>query len=211
MKLSQGQIESGIEVGNHYNKYGSKNPIAQYLMRGFMHNLDDLVKASGQTEMHEIGCGEGVLSLRWLAQGMHVRACDFSDIAIRLAKENATQQGVANSIFEQKNIYDLTLADSAPLVVCCEVLEHLEFPELALQKLATIAQPWLIVSVPREPIWSFLNVMRGKYLTDFGNTPGHIQRWSKVDFIELVSQYFEVVSVRSPLPWTMLLCRAKGS
>ena len=38
-------------------------------------------------------------------------------------------------------------------------------------------------------------------------TPGHIQNWSQSQFLSLVSRYFEVLEVRSPVPWTMLLCR----
>jgi hypothetical protein len=50
---------------------------------------------------------------------------------------------------------------------------------------------------------------RGKYLLQGGNTPGHIQHWSSRGFVELVSRHFEVVKVRKPLPWTMLLCRPR--
>lgn len=207
MKVAQGRQEQGIEVGNHYDKYASKNPVARYLMQGFTKALDELVSLSGQRIIHEIGCGEGVLSLRWMAQGMAVRSCDFSEIAIELARENARTHGHNPMLFTQKNIYDLSAEDRAPLVVCCEVLEHLESPELALKKLAAVAAPWLIVSVPREPVWSVMNMARGKYWQDWGNTPGHIQRWSQRSFIQMVSAQMEIVAVRSPLPWTMLLCR----
>jgi hypothetical protein len=67
----------------------------------------------------------------------------------------------------------------------------------------------VVVSVPREPIWCGLNMVRGKYFSKLGNTPGHIQHWSSSDFVNLVSKYFDVVEVKKPLPWTMLLCRVK--
>lgn len=209
MKTVQGQQEYGVEVGNHYDKYGSRNPIARLLMAGFMHALDDLVKLSQQRQLHEIGCGEGVLSLRWLSQGFDVRACDFSQIAIDLARENALACGQSPAAFSQKNIYTLSADDKAPLIVCCEVLEHLEDPQHALRILVNLADPWLIVSVPREPLWSLLNMARGKYWRDWGNTPGHIQRWRQRDFIQMVSSHMEIVAVRSPLPWTMLLCQKR--
>ena len=94
-------------------------------------------------------------------------------------------------------------------MVCCEVLEHLEDPEAGLQALQRVARNHLIISVPREPLWCALNMARGKYLTQWGNTPGHIQHWSKEKFIALVSNYFEVIESKSPLPWTMLLCRPR--
>ena len=97
--------------------------------------------------------------------------------------------------------------DAADLVVCCEVLEHLERPDDGLQVLQAIVSPYLIVSVPREPLWRALNMARGKYWKDRGNTPGHIQNWSQSQLLSLVSRYFDVLEVRSPVPWTILLCR----
>jgi 2-polyprenyl-3-methyl-5-hydroxy-6-metoxy-1,4-benzoquinol methylase len=97
--------------------------------------------------------------------------------------------------------------DSAELIVCCEVLEHIEDPEAGLKALQKVTMQSLILSVPKEPLWRILNLARGKYITSWGNTPGHIQHWSKREFIQLVSKYFEVVEVRSPFPWTMVFCR----
>jgi hypothetical protein len=83
----------------------------------------------------------------------------------------------------------------------------LDNPEAGLQGLQRVVERHLIVSVPQAPLWCALNLARGKYISRWGNSPGHIQHWSKSGFIHLVSKYFEVVEVRSPLPWTMLLCR----
>ena len=51
---------------------------------------------------------------------------------------------------------------------------------------------------------------RGAYLRDLGNTPGHVNHWSKRDFVSLLSRHGKVEEVRSPLPWTMLLVRVHG-
>ena len=42
---------------------------------------------------------------------------------------------------------------------------------------------------------------------DFGNTPGHINHWSKRSFVSMLSRYGTVDEVRSPFPWTMVLVR----
>jgi 2-polyprenyl-3-methyl-5-hydroxy-6-metoxy-1,4-benzoquinol methylase len=124
-----------------------------------------------------------------------------------LAHANASEQGINKELFEVRSIYDLDPGhDSAELVVCCEVLEHLEHPEEGLLALQSITTKNLIVSVPREPIWRFLNMVRGKYISDWGNTPGHLQHWSKRGFMRLVSKYFLIEVIKTPLPWTMLLC-----
>ncbi|MGB5278622.1 MAG: methyltransferase type 11, partial [Gammaproteobacteria bacterium] len=113
-------------------------------------------------------------------------------------------------IFQQRSIYDIKAqTDTADLIVCCEVMEHLEYPEDGLQALQKIVDKHLILSVPREPVWRILNIARGKYLSNLGNTPGHIQHWSRSGFVKLVSNYFDIIEIRTPIPWTMLLCRKK--
>jgi hypothetical protein len=57
--------------------------------------------------------------------------------------------------------------------------------------------------VPREPLWRGLNMARGAYLKDLGNTPGHINHWSKRAFNELVSLYGRPEKVAGVFPWTL--------
>ena len=210
MKIAGGMQEDGIVVGNAYDKYGAKNPIVRWIMTGFASALSELVGKVGPRTIHEIGCGEGYWVFDWNAQGIRARGSDFSEKVIDLARENARERGVSSEVFTARSIYDVVAErDSADLIVCCEVLEHLEDPQAGLAALQRIATDYVIVSVPREPIWCALNMVRGKYLRSLGNTPGHIQHWSTDKFIDFVSQYFEVVEIRKPLPWTMLLCRVK--
>lgn len=210
MKISKGLKEEGIVVGNTFDKYGSRNPLVRRIMQGFSSSLDALVNKARPRDIHEIGCGEGYLTLRWQKQGIPARGSDFSSKVIELARENARQQGFPESLFAVRSIYELEPGeDGADLIVCCEVLEHLDEPHEALQVLRGIARRRLILSVPREPTWRLLNMARGKYLPELGNTPGHVQHWSRKDFIALVSGYFEVLEVRTPLPWTMLLCECR--
>lgn len=210
MKLSKGASEQGVVVGNTYDKYNLNNPILRWVMQGFESDLLNLVNMANPSEIHEVGCGEGYWTLRWLAQGLNVRGSDFSEKVLTLARENARDRNLPSDVFTARSIYDLQASeDSAELIVCCEVLEHLEQPREALSALQKVTTQSIVLSVPREPIWSILNMARGKYWRDLGNTPGHIQRWSKHDFVELASEYFEVQQIRNPLPWTMLLCSRK--
>jgi ubiquinone/menaquinone biosynthesis C-methylase UbiE len=212
MKISGGLSEKGVVIGNTYDKYHSGNPMVRRIMHGFESALLEFVGEANPSTMHEVGCGEGYWVLRWCEEGLDVRGSDFSSTVIEIAKNNAKERKLPMDVFRQKSVYDLQIAeDSADLVVCCEVLEHLEQPEDALRILRNITQRHAIFSVPREPIWSVTNMARGKYWSDFGNTPGHIQRWSQREFIQLVSQYFDVKKIRSPFPWTMLLCSPGGN
>ena len=210
MKISGGLLEDDVVAGNAYDKYGSKNPIVRRLMNGFEVSLSRLVEMAGPGDIHEVGCGEGYWVMRWKRQGLHARGSDFSSQVIQLAVNNAAEEGLPAEIFIQRSIYDLSADhDSADLVVCCEVMEHLEQPEDALRALQGVVQKHLILSVPREPVWRLMNLARGKYLSDWGNTPGHLQHWSRSAFLELIGGYFEIIQLETPLPWTMVLCRPK--
>ena len=195
--------------GNVYDKYSTPNPIERRLVSGFLAQLMQLVDRTGASEAHEVGCGEGELALRLAARGLRVRGSDAFAEVIGEARRRAAA-ACAEVAYETRSVQELDPErDAAELVLCCEVLEHLEDPDGALDVLATLAKPWLIVSVPREPLWRALNLARLKYVRDLGNTPGHLSHWSRAGFLRFLEARLEVVEVRSPLPWTMALCRVR--
>ena len=195
-------------AGNYYDKYRTRNPIARWLMQGFLLDFDRLSSSIPSGPVLEVGCGEGELSMRLAARGHRVRGCDVSADVIDEARGRARSAGLAVE-FWQCDIQDLTEQDAAPLVVCCEVLEHLRDPQAGLERLALLARPWLIVSVPREPLWRAMNMARGKYLGQLGNTPGHLNHWGRGAFLSQLRERFDIVETASPVPWTMALCKVK--
>lgn len=210
MKIAAGIKEGGIVVGNTFDKYGSRNPIVRWMMSGFNQSLSELVDKANPQTIHEIGCGEGFWVQQWNQKGINARGSDFSEKVIEIARENAIAHKIDPEVYTQRSIYDVeTNQDSADLIVCCEVFEHLEQPEEALVALQRVVEKKIIISVPREPLWRVLNMARGKYISELGNTPGHLQHWSRPKLVEMVSQYFDIVEVKSPLPWTMLLAQTK--
>jgi 2-polyprenyl-3-methyl-5-hydroxy-6-metoxy-1,4-benzoquinol methylase len=100
----------------------------------------------------------------------------------------------------------LSFADNEfEMATAIEVLEHVPGPEATVAEMARVASKHLLVSVPREPIWRMVNMARGAYLRQLGNTPGHVNHWRKVSFVSLLSRHGKVEEVRTPFPWTMLL------
>ena len=65
------------------------------------------------------------------------------------------------------------------LASAIEVLEHVPDPEHTVAEMARVAPRHLLVSVPREPLWRGLNIARGSYMKELGNTPGHLNHWSR--------------------------------
>jgi 2-polyprenyl-3-methyl-5-hydroxy-6-metoxy-1,4-benzoquinol methylase len=209
MSATQTETRAAAGGGNVYDKYSTPNPIERRLVSGFLAQLMQLVDQTAAGEAHEVGCGEGELALRLAGRGLRVRGSDAFAEVIGEARRRAAAAG-ADVAYETRSVQELDPEhDAAELVLCCEVLEHLDDPAAALETLTELAQPWLIVSVPREPLWRALNLARLKYVRDLGNTPGHLSHWSRGGFLRFLEPRLEVVDVRSPLPWTMVLCHSR--
>ncbi len=128
-------------------------------------------------------------------------------------EEDSIQQGWAqrqapNLEYKVMRAENLPFADNEfDLASAIEVLEHVPDPKHTVAEMARCAQRHLLVSVPREPLWRMLNMARGAYWSDLGNTPGHLNHFSKRSFIALLARHGKVTEVRSPFPRTMLLVR----
>lgn len=181
----------------HADKYQSGNWIARRLVRNFMASILSAVQAAGNQDVHEIGCGEGHILGVLAKRNFNVRGCDISDSSLAVAARESSRHGFTIPL-AKLSIYDLEPGrDAADTVLCCEVLEHLTDPDAGLRKLLAITRKDLILSVPNEPLWHLLNMLRGKYLTALGNTPGHFQHWSSRQFVDFVGRQAEIVSIKN--------------
>ncbi len=198
---------TGVPTGNTYDKYASQNPVERRLMDGFFAALDASLPARAPDRILEVGVGEGEVAARvaerWPEASMS--GVDLPDPAL------AAHWGERDFQPLFADVAHLPFPDGCfDLVLAIEVLEHVDFPESALAELHRVARCDVVVSVPREPIWSVANLARGKYVGDLGNTPGHINRWSRKAFADLVGRRFDVRSVRSPFPWTVVAAAVRN-
>lgn len=206
---------SGVTVfGNYEDKYNSKNPIAKLLMSGFLRAFKETVRAANAGSLEsicEVGCGEGELLKVLRAECPQARlfASDISADEVAKARKNC-----AAVHYSVQNAEDLSeyADESFDLVVCCEVLEHLPDPRQGLSELLRISKNYILVSTPREPLWRALNMLRGKYLRDFGNTPGHLNHWTMRQFSNFLKAHplVSITQRRYPLPWQMTLIKKIG-
>jgi 2-polyprenyl-3-methyl-5-hydroxy-6-metoxy-1,4-benzoquinol methylase len=197
----------GIVTGNTYDKYGSSNPFVRRMMDGFERTLEELFDAASPRSLLDVGCGEGVLVHKWAQQlgGSRVVGIDLEEPSIQAGWAQRKAPNLEYKVMKAEN---LPFAENEFDLACAiEVLEHVPDPEHTLAEMARCAEHRLLVSVPREPLWRMLNMARGAYLKELGNTPGHLNHWSKRSFVKLLSKHGKVVEARSPFPWTMLLVR----
>jgi SAM-dependent methyltransferase len=199
----------GTVTGNTYDKYGSTNPVVRRLMAGFEGALDELFVRAAPGSLLDVGCGEGILTHGWAARVPgEVVGIDLDDPQLHA---HWAERRAPNLTYRVMKAERLPFEpDAFEVATAIEVLEHVPDPEHTVAEMARVASRWLIASVPREPLWRGLNMARGAYWRDLGNTPGHVNHWSRRSFVAMLSRHGEVVETRSPFPWTMCLVRVGG-
>jgi SAM-dependent methyltransferase len=192
----------------HTAKYQAKNPIQRLLIRRFMGKLSALFDATQpSSSVLEIGCGEGFVSgqLSERHAGESYVGVDLSaaDIANLKAKFPALEA-------HEGSIYDLSfLGREFDVVVCAEVLEHLDDPGAALEQIVARKPRRVILSVPHEPWFCLSNFARGKNVTRLGNDPEHVNLWGRSGFRRVIEPYLVVDKHETSYPWQLVLARPR--
>jgi len=190
-------------VGNAYDKYASRNPLAAALTGRFLVALEELLAGAAPRSLLDVGCGEGVLAQRWARRWpeLEILAVDREPLSAEWQRRSEP-----NLRFDVADACALPFADGEFEIVCgIELLEQVPDAALALSELVRVARRAVLVSVPREPLWRVLNVLRGAYLGWLGNPPGHVNHFSQRAFVSLAAEHGRVLELRAPLPWTIVL------
>jgi ubiquinone/menaquinone biosynthesis C-methylase UbiE len=209
----QADVPADFVPGNHFDKYRSRNFVHRILMDGFLSSARSLLLRARPRRILEVGCGPGDLAARLLDTGpanpshpIDYTGIDVSEGAIAAAREASPHRD-----FRVASAYALPFDDASfDMVIACEVLEHLERPADAIREIARVSNKHLLLSVPWEPAWRLLNLARGKYVARLGNTPGHVQHFSRAMIRGLVGPSFAILAEERPLPWTMLLAARRS-
>jgi 2-polyprenyl-3-methyl-5-hydroxy-6-metoxy-1,4-benzoquinol methylase len=183
---------------DNYSKHTSKNPLKKYLINNFFETLRrNLVGLRIETVL-DVGCGEG-FTLKKLEDwkiGKEYKGIDSSGEAIKLGKKHNPNLNI-----EIGDIYNLKFkSKSFDLIICTEVLEHLEDPGKALAELKRVSRKYILFSVPNEPWFKLFN------FTQWGKDIGHINKWSKNRFAKFIKlNNLRILDAKTPFPWTLIL------
>jgi ubiquinone/menaquinone biosynthesis C-methylase UbiE len=189
-------IEHSYLAGNIYNKQRTKNSLARLLIHRYYHALEKSILSLNIKMCLDVGCGEGWISahIKNIKKNIIVNSCDISDEIIKVAIMNNRDIN-----FFVPSVYHLPFRENSfDLIVACEVLEHLEYPHDAIKEIKRVSNSLCLFSVPIEPLWRILNILRGAYLKHFGNTIGHIQHWTKKQFTKVLIEEFKILKKVSP-------------
>lgn len=190
-------------AGNYYDKFHASNPIVRWMMHGFKSSLLELLSDVTYDNLLEIGCGEGHIQTLLTPNKAVAMDIDFPIVKDAMQRYSPSLYAVADGTA-------MPLPDKHfDMVLGIEVMEHVPHPERFIQEAVRLSRRYCLFSVPREPLWRALNMARGRYLSDWGNTPGHIQHWSSSTFATFLSQYVRVIAIKQPIPWTMVLCEVE--
>jgi 2-polyprenyl-3-methyl-5-hydroxy-6-metoxy-1,4-benzoquinol methylase len=112
----------------------------------------------------DVGCGNGSISFPVASLGHHLLGIDISQESVDYA---GSRNPFTNARFKVHNLADEPLGEKFDLIICSEVLEHLENPGPLVQAMAGGLEPGglLVITVPngygpREVLGRFENHLR---------------------------------------------------
>ncbi|MCK5291659.1 MAG: methyltransferase domain-containing protein [Thermoplasmata archaeon] len=94
-----------------------------------------LTKPLNECTVLDMGCGVGGLSIPASFRVKEIRGIDVDESYISICKQSAKEKGLTNATFEVKSLFDLDEKDAYDVVLCSDVLEHVEDQEGVLRNI----------------------------------------------------------------------------
>ena len=196
-------------AGNYYDKYRTANPIARHLMQGFLGAFDALAARVPVSAALEIGCGEGELSIRLAQRGFRVRGCDISAEIVEEARRRAQQAGVAGDVLAAADRVDQRARRGRAVR---GLLRSARAPRRSRARRRHAGRTGAALAAGQRAARTA--VARAQY--GARQIPGRPRQYTGPPqpleprgFLALLARRFEIVEMRSPLPWTMALCKRR--
>ncbi|AUX47221.1 hypothetical protein SOCE26_087330 [Sorangium cellulosum] len=185
-------------------KYRNAGALKRKLIQRFASTIHDLfIEANPVERVLEIGVGEGFLS-GYLSEKFPEK--QFHGVDLNPADVERVKRLFPRIEARVGSAYDL--GDPTPgfdLVICAEVLEHLDAPDRALAEIQRLSPRRVILSVPHEPFFKLSNLLAGNNVRLLGNDPDHINHWNPTSFRRLIEPRFEILRLTTSYPWVLCL------
>lgn len=169
-------------------KYSRSSRIAQWHLRSVMEAIYQLIAQTGGASVLDAGCGEGFVT-DYLARrdsSLRLTGVDRSRKAIAYAEDMFGER----ARFRMGNLYKLPFSDNSfDVVLCSEVLEHLDDADLATRELIRVARRHVVITVPNEPYFTWLNDLARAL--GISMDPGHVNFWTKSSFKAFICSHFD--------------------
>jgi SAM-dependent methyltransferase len=170
----------------------------QAIFAHFFGRLTAVVEPLERSSVLDAGCGEGetIERLRPLLPDDTV-GIDHNPACIDYSRRR--HPGVE---FAVHDIRSLPYADDRfDLVLCTEVLEHLERPEDALAELTRVGRHHLVISVPHEPWFDLSNRVARLFVPSAMDPAEHVQHWTPITLRRFLEPWGNSVEIRAAASW----------
>ncbi|MDT7858162.1 class I SAM-dependent methyltransferase [Rubrivirga sp. S365] len=186
--------DDGAYWSANYQKHVQGGALYRWFLDRVHDDVHRLVMEFGPASLLDAGCGEGFVAaaLKRREPTLEINGVDADPAAVAYAQ---VRHGRAGS-FSIGDLYGLPFDDgSFDVVLCSEVLEHLEDPARALAELVRVARSGVVLTVPREPYFDWLSRL-GRALGTAPD-PGHVHHWTPRSFAAFLSPHLGPVTVQT--------------
>ena len=144
----------------------------------------NLVRSTDRT-LVDIGCGEGITLGK-----MHRLFPDRKVLGVDDLSENIDICRRHGCRVEQGDVYNLLLpSKSVDFVLFMEVIEHLEYPETAIQEIHRVLVPngRLVIVFPNDRFFKIARICTLRF-REAAYDPGHVRQWTPHEMREFLKR-----------------------
>ena len=173
-------------------KYTTKNPLKRLMVKRLNDKIianvgRDLSSIDSEISILDAGCGEGFIDALLIDNYSSIRitGLEFAEEAIEIARKMNPK-----AEYVQSDITKMPFDDqSFDIVICTEVLEHLEKPDKAISEIIRVAKKYVLLTVPHEPWFCLGNLLVLKNVSRLGNPLDHINHWNLNSFRSFLQKH----------------------
>ena len=193
---------------NNANRFKSKNPLVWLAHQQYIYYLRKLLTPLDIKSAIDVTCGECYVTdeIAKILSDITIVALD-GDRRVLEVKPKSSNVRICGVITLDNDVPSLT--NCYDLVICTESLEHMKDYRKALEEIKRITRRYVLFSVPQEPLATVLNLLQFRYVNSWGMGLGHVNFWSVGGFKKLISEYFNVLEVRTTIPSTIILAEKR--